>query len=451
MKRIIILAVAAVISVFVTSCSQKANPIMLPDEDVIDSIDIPDADEYIQIDINSGDVVSTLFVYGEGENYYIEQPYQGIYQSDLSFYEMLKAAADFTVQAQLTQNETVAVNSVQSEKQPVTDNAVSGYSDEELAEMAKAYCQQKEGQEPQYAEVGTISDTYNYVTIWLYDTVSESQGGAHGASRNYYTVNRRTAQGVDAHLVPVDLTDALAGRKPVAPDYYSVAADLPGEEVEQFAKSVKQHLLNRDWKALSEDMRYPITIDEKTYNSPEEFLSADLNSSLNSMFFVELEEEDCREMFCNWQGVMMGKKGCVWLNADSGSMKVSGINGLTESFGLPGEIGLELAKDSITPTSVTLRLINDTELTAVFDDSYRLCKPEGDQWTDLELPDGAAFDDIAYMPKRGRPVEWTADWSNLYGSLDSGTYGIVKSVRVENYGIENSECMMMFTIGGGGI
>ena len=51
--------------------------------------DIPQVDEYIKIDINTDDAISTIFVYIEKSDYYIEQPYQGIYKTDSAFYEML--------------------------------------------------------------------------------------------------------------------------------------------------------------------------------------------------------------------------------------------------------------------------------------------------------------------------------------------------------------------------
>ena len=46
--------------------------------------DMPNEEEYIKIDINCRGSVNTLFVYKEKEIYYIEQTYQGIYQTDAS-------------------------------------------------------------------------------------------------------------------------------------------------------------------------------------------------------------------------------------------------------------------------------------------------------------------------------------------------------------------------------
>ena len=50
---------------------------------------------------------------------------------------------------------------------------------------------------------------------------------------------------------------------------------------------------------------------------------------------MELEEEDCKHMACNWKGIMPGKTGRVWvteaLNQDGSSQGLKVKNGLTEN------------------------------------------------------------------------------------------------------------------------
>lgn len=126
MKKILSFLIAGIMACSSAGCSQKnANPISLPEESTIQSIDvtvgeetekysdsewisqcissmnnaqatakesvqdIPQADEYIKIDINTEDAKSTLFVYLEKNDYYIEQPYQGIYKTDSAFYQTI--------------------------------------------------------------------------------------------------------------------------------------------------------------------------------------------------------------------------------------------------------------------------------------------------------------------------------------------------------------------------
>lgn len=126
MKKIASIFIIAIMVCSMVACSQKkADPINLPEESTIQSIDVtigdemknfsdsewisqcilnitnaqatnkesvqdmPQVDEYIKIDINTENAVSTLLVYIEKDNYYIEQPYQGINKTDSTFYEML--------------------------------------------------------------------------------------------------------------------------------------------------------------------------------------------------------------------------------------------------------------------------------------------------------------------------------------------------------------------------
>ncbi|MBD5549710.1 MAG: DUF5301 domain-containing protein [Lachnospiraceae bacterium] len=110
------------------SCGKKADPIVLPDADKIVSVtvtskeimeehvdqewvekaisnisdaiptnkqsisDAPHVEDYIKIDFLFEEGASTLFAYQDGRKYYVEQPYQGIYEIDTVLYEWLTEA-----------------------------------------------------------------------------------------------------------------------------------------------------------------------------------------------------------------------------------------------------------------------------------------------------------------------------------------------------------------------
>lgn len=333
----------------------------------------------------------------------------------------------------------------------------AGYSDDQLLDMAQAYYLQKEGSRPGHAQIEDMPDTYSRVHIWLYDMVDEGEESAHGATRCNYYVNRHTAQGTDTNFNPVDLTDVLTGKEPVPEDFYSLATDLPASQVEEFAKKVKQQMLLQDWDALAGELAYPVTIDGASYDTPEEFLAADFGTGLNPYFFVELEEETCSRMFCNWSGIMLGETGRVWvaeaLNDDLSSqgLKVRAINGLNESFGLPGGVSMYADESDITPASMKLSLENETDLDIVFEEGFRLQKYDGESWVDMEplvKNDEIYPSCTAYKPRRGHPEEWTVDLEYLYGGLEEGTYAITKSVKDVNGtgGYTDSERTFSFTI-----
>ena len=110
---------------FVLASCGKADPIVLPDRDNIANIsvvidgeiiyhedsswidsvmsgiadaeptskesvhDVPQVDDYIKLDIQLYGGVSTVFAYEEDGKYYIEQPYQGIYELDSDTYSRI--------------------------------------------------------------------------------------------------------------------------------------------------------------------------------------------------------------------------------------------------------------------------------------------------------------------------------------------------------------------------
>lgn len=101
-------------------CSKQAEPIVLPAVDEIDSIeitaingsqvsysdkewieqllsvflqaeattlqsiqDVPNVENYGKVDISNNGGITTVFYYVDNGKYYIEQPYQGIYETDV--------------------------------------------------------------------------------------------------------------------------------------------------------------------------------------------------------------------------------------------------------------------------------------------------------------------------------------------------------------------------------
>ena len=120
------LLICLICSLLLVGCSKTASPIRLPDLNNISSINIsfeenkihhtnktwindvileiknakatrkesvqdePKVEEYIKIDIKYSGNTSTLFAYENKKKYYIEQPYQGIYEIDDNLYQKLQ-------------------------------------------------------------------------------------------------------------------------------------------------------------------------------------------------------------------------------------------------------------------------------------------------------------------------------------------------------------------------
>ncbi len=117
-------------------------------------------------------------------------------------------------------------------------------------------------------------------------------------------------------------------------NYYHAATSIPRSEVESYAARIKQLFLEHDWTTISSEISYPITISGTTYNNSTDFLAASdkFEENLKESFFSAIEKEDCTEMFCNWEGIMLGESGQIWigevLNTDltSQGLKIIAIN-----------------------------------------------------------------------------------------------------------------------------
>lgn len=94
--------------------------------------------------------------------------------------------------------------------------------------------------------------------------------------------------------------------------------------------------MEHDWTAVSAEISYPITIADVTYNNSTDFLNAagSFEGNLDEAFFSALESEDCVEMFCNFEGIMIGENGQVWIaevldeSFTSQGLKIIAVNGL---------------------------------------------------------------------------------------------------------------------------
>lgn len=71
----------------------------------------------------------------------------------------------------------------------------------------------------------------------------------------------------------------------------------------------------QDWSAISSEISYPNTISDITYENSENFLNASnsFDSNLNEAFLTAIENEDCMEMFCNYEGIMIGESAQIGL------------------------------------------------------------------------------------------------------------------------------------------
>lgn len=92
-------------------------------------------------------------------------------------------------------------------------------------------------------------------------------------------------------------------------------------------------------------------------------------------------------------------------------------------------VSMEVVKND--ENSADVRFSNTTDLRVQYGDAFILERfdKEEKQWFYMPyVSDDIAFHDIAYeVPQKGERV-WETDWKNIYGTLDTGKYRIVKEV-----------------------
>lgn len=67
-----------------TGIKEAFHSLNLQNSGVKESIqDVPNVETYGKVDITNNSGITTFFYYQEDEKYYIEQPYQGIYETDV--------------------------------------------------------------------------------------------------------------------------------------------------------------------------------------------------------------------------------------------------------------------------------------------------------------------------------------------------------------------------------
>ena len=139
-------------------------------------------------------------------------------------------------------------------------------------------------------------------------------------------------ESVETPLDPSEPQDAPDSQNA---DFYSVCTSLSKDEVEQFAREVKNLILSSNWTALSEHIAYPITMGGIVYEDSASFVTAPFEALLDTNAIEAIQNENCTDMFCKYSGIMMGN-GEVWigevLNEDgtSAGLRVIGLSILTQ-------------------------------------------------------------------------------------------------------------------------
>lgn len=95
--------------------------------------------------------------------------------------------------------------------------------------------------------------------------------------------------------------------------YYSGVTAMGKKDVEAFAAQIRQAYLDGDWAFISTRIRYPIRMyPDVEVNNAEEFLAYMSGKTVHESDRAKMEEESCRDMFFNGQGICLGS-GQAWI------------------------------------------------------------------------------------------------------------------------------------------
>ncbi len=104
------------------------------------------------------------------------------------------------------------------------------------------------------------------------------------------------------------------------------------------------------------------------------------------------------------------------------------IVGCNDNNAVPNEIELSLKKDTLTPTSITLVITNNsTTYDFVYGADYGIETYANDQWEELPTLKEHVVYTIAYTIHPNSSKDFEIDWHYIYGELPNGNYRIVKN------------------------
>lgn len=112
-------------------------------------------------------------------------------------------------------------------------------------------------------------------------------------------------------------------------DIYSIATNIPKDEVESYMEKVKTAIINQDMETLYPMISYPIHIKGVEYKDENSLKAA--HFKFDEAYIEKVKTESTKDMFCNYQGIMLGD-GEVWINEllnddnTSQGLKITAIN-----------------------------------------------------------------------------------------------------------------------------
>lgn len=92
------------------------------------------------------------------------------------------------------------------------------------------------------------------------------------------------------------------------------------------------------------------------------------------------------------------------------------------------KVTIEVDKNSITPTSVSIIITNNNENELTYGEEFKIQKKVDGEWRDLNYLPNTIWNAMAYITKANSQTNKKLNIKNYYGELENGTYRVVKPV-----------------------
>lgn len=154
-------------------------------------------------------------------------------------------------------------------------------------------------------------------------------------------IETKEATGEERKVAETETTTETTTEPATEQADYSVCTDFSAEEVEAFAEQITGYVANKDWISLAEYVFFPMSINDKYYDSKEAFLQNDWSSEFSEEFIRTVGNAETKNMFSNWSGITLAN-GEIFINEIDGKLMVGAINyfdGTNQADQTTGAIG----------------------------------------------------------------------------------------------------------------
>lgn len=95
-------------------------------------------------------------------------------------------------------------------------------------------------------------------------------------------------------------------------------------------------------------------------------------------------------------------------------------------------VKIEVVPETVTNTGVEIVITDNNEVPYTWTENYTLERKVDDSWVEVTPVNEATFTEDAFTLDENNQVSQKINWTEIYGSLESGTYRVVKHVEVLN-------------------